>query len=540
MWITDREARQRVVVAARGWRQSVRLLELVIVVVLAGCAGAMDDVANRMGPQGKYYDAAKEAAAAGRNYDAAVQAMEALRIKVDYIDAKILLRQVAPKAYEERLTVVRQTEQTNVAQALEQYKELKRFTDAVGQQGVPVATVDYDGKFRELEGRISQVKTAEASKMFAEAEAFFQSGQCSQAIPAYRRVLELTPGEGVAKERIAECLYRGAVADLQGKRYRKAAEGFKEAAVERPGYKDSQVRAGRIYAALGAYFLKAGHSRNALVELEAANRLAPDTPRLKMDLEAAQREAVKRLAVAGMVNKSGQRIEGIALEDFITDELQAELQRKKSPYVELYDRSQLEAVLKEQKLNLSELVDKATAQQLGKLKGVGYVILGKLTQVSQKRAGPSKTVRAGNYQTQEYRTESYVDNRGRRQTRNVPAGTRQHNFSWEEVNWASEVAFVGSVNVLKVETAKIVTASNFSKKENIGGHWAENLSDPNAKGALSSEVRKLFDAPKGSESLDTITKRVATALVAELAGSILSELDQTPAVADPAQLAGTF
>ena len=33
---------------------------------------------------------------------------------------------------------------------------------------------------------------------------------------------------------------------------------------------------------------------------------------------------------------------------------------------------------------------------------------------------------------------------------------------------------------------------------------------------------------------------VATALVVELAGSVLRELDQTPAVADPAQLAGTF
>ena len=55
--------------------------------------------------------------------------------------------------------------------------------------------------------------------------------------------------------------------------------------------------------------------------------------------------------------------------------------------IRLIERKQLEAILGEQKLGASGLVDEATAVSMGKLKGVKYMITGKVTRFAYKKSG---------------------------------------------------------------------------------------------------------------------------------------------------------
>ncbi len=511
-------------------------MAVILGLVAAGCVGAsLDDVANLFGKQRKFYDAAKEANADGRYYDAAMNLIEALKIKPDYADAKILLREVTPRAYQQRLAAVKEIEKTNPGQALEQYQGLKQFTNELAEFGVSIPAIDFNPKFEELELRIKNVKAADAEKAYADAGELFRKNQYDGAINGYRKALEFIPDYRDSKERIAECYYRLAMADLSRRQYRMAVEGFKKAEAERPAYKDSRLKAAKIYMALGSYFLQQGYGRNAVVDFEEAKKLEPNLPNIAPRIEQGRRLAVKRVAVVGVANRTGQKIEGMAVEDFIGDEIFDELQRRKSQFIEVYARTQLDAVVGELKFGLHDLVDKSSAAEVGKLKGVNYVVMGKITQVTERKAGPVVRRNQTSFRVPVYQPVTRNDRRGRPFTVQQHIGDRTEYVQYDEVSWSREIAFAGSISVLEVETGKILVSRNFNKRESAGGRWAENLSLPEARERLAPEIRQLFDAPRRAESADAMAKRVINALAQELVSATLENVDRTPNVPDPAR-----
>jgi tetratricopeptide (TPR) repeat protein len=511
---------------------------LLTVVLIAGCAGTLEDLGNLMGKQRKYYDAAKEASAGGRYYEAAINAVEALKVKPDYADAKILLASVASRAYGEKLGAAQEMEKGSASQALDAYQSLKRFTDVVAEYGANVNTLDYESKFRELETRVRTVKAADAEKAYAEAETAFEARRYDDAIGAYRRAAGFAAGYKDATDKIAESYYRMGLALLDSKQYRAAAERFKKAASERASYKDSQARAARIHVALGNFFLRSGNPRKAVEEYQTASSLAPNLPEIGPGLERARREATRRLAVVGISNKTGRNIEGISVEDFIGDELFSVLQQRKSQFIELYTRTELDAVMKELKFNISDLADKQTAPELGKLKGASYVVVGKITQVSYKPIPLTRQRRSATYEVPIYQQYTEYDKRGRAQQRTRHAGNQTKHAEYDEYAWKTEVIFSGSISVFDVTTGKQVTHRNFSQEDARGGRWADNLNPADAKSSLSKDTQQLFANSRGVESADAMAKRVIRAMAIDLVGTILGALDHAPDAQDPPQLAG--
>jgi curli biogenesis system outer membrane secretion channel CsgG len=74
---------------------------------------------------------------------------------------------------------------------------------------------------------------------------------------------------------------------------------------------------------------------------------------------------------------------GSALQELMTTALLTEGTGK----IRLMERKQLEAILGEQKLGASGLVDEKTAVSMGKLVGVRYMITGKVTRFAYKKSG---------------------------------------------------------------------------------------------------------------------------------------------------------
>lgn len=71
--------------------------------------------------------------------------------------------------------------------------------------------------------------------------------------------------------------------------------------------------------------------------------------------------------------------------DIITDLFTQELAQSKT--IAVYEREQLEQIGKEQKLGMSGLLDASTAVEIGKIAGLQYIILGSVTELSQKASG---------------------------------------------------------------------------------------------------------------------------------------------------------
>lgn len=87
------------------------------------------------------------------------------------------------------------------------------------------------------------------------------------------------------------------------------------------------------------------------------------------------------VAISDFQNRTG-KIYLDTWEQQVPEFLKSELSR--SPDITLLERRDLKAILDEQTLTMSGLVDTATAQQVGKLLGAQYVITGTVTQVASR------------------------------------------------------------------------------------------------------------------------------------------------------------
>jgi len=87
------------------------------------------------------------------------------------------------------------------------------------------------------------------------------------------------------------------------------------------------------------------------------------------------------VAISDFQNRTG-KIYLDTWEQQVPEFLKSELSR--SPDITLLERRDLKAILDEQTLTMSGLVDTATAQQVGKLLGAQYVITGTITQVASR------------------------------------------------------------------------------------------------------------------------------------------------------------
>lgn len=92
-----------------------------------------------------------------------------------------------------------------------------------------------------------------------------------------------------------------------------------------------------------------------------------------------------RIAVLNFENQTGWG--GWQLGNQAADMLVTQLVKTKA--FSVYERAQLEELMKEQNLGASGRVTSSTAAQIGKLAGLEYVIIGAVTQFGQESAGAS-------------------------------------------------------------------------------------------------------------------------------------------------------
>ena len=98
-------------------------------------------------------------------------------------------------------------------------------------------------------------------------------------------------------------------------------------------------------------------------------------------------QAKPRVAVMNFANNSTWSWWGDKLGEAAADELVTQL--LKQGRFTVIERSQLEAVLAEQRLGATGAVNASTAAQIGKVLGVQFILTGSITQFSVERTGGS-------------------------------------------------------------------------------------------------------------------------------------------------------
>ena len=470
----------------------------------------------------------EQAVTRGDYYAAAIEYLNVLRTTPKYNKAIDGLSRISKSAYEQKLKMAEGfQEQGNLEEALAEYKALSTYITQLRQYNllnfVPV----------DIDKAISTVSSGAAEKHYVQAEALFKQRAYQNAIGEYRAALALVISYKDCKEKIAESFYSLA-ADLEKKNsYRAAAKNFENADAEVRSYKDATQKAAVLYYALGSYFLSQGQYRKAFEDLTQAKLLSPQYRDVNNKLETAREKSAVKIAFVRFDNPTGKDIAGMALGDFIFETIKSNVQSKASQFLRLLDREELLVLAREQRINEGLLSDESTVPM--KLEGVNYLIFGKLNQVRDVRPGLSETQAKDYYEY--YYEVPYVDNKGRQRTRQESSKAEMYFSLFKD---KLSLTLSGVIKVIEVKTGRLIINHQISEEAGDEIEYADKfraVHDLNANNiALPEPIKKLRRARRELKDDGVLAKEMIGSIARTMADKILSNLDVTPYVNDPAIL----
>jgi len=458
-------------------------------------------------------------------YGASQQYLYALRLEAAHQDAKKKLCQTAKQAYEQKLEMAAGYEKTaDYESALPHYTELQALIENLNRHTcLNFSPVNAKQKAAEM-------KTGASEKYYKEGEQYFSAGNYHNAITLYEKALKQNNPYKNCADKIAEAHYRLAVAAQSQKSWRQAADNYLKANGTISGYKDAAEKATAMYYSLGLSLLKKGACRNAYDDLNAAFKSNSGYKDVSVKMNEAEACAVSKIAFARFDNPTRRDVSGMALGEYIFDDIKSKLQGKASQFIRTIDRDDLAAIIGEQKLGMSGLTDDyATFKQL---KGVHYLIFGKLTQVKAEQ--PNEKV-------------EYMKTRGQqpysctKQGRKGPYESTCYNeitVNYTQHTAKLNVALAGSIKVVSVATGEQVVFQNISSKRSDSITYADITTDIANGTSLPDSLLGLTKARRELNDADGLIKDMISEIDNEMVKKILNKIDTATDASDPVELIG--
>ncbi len=260
--------------------------------------------------------------------------------------------------------------------------------------------------------------------------------------------------------------------------------------------------------------------KRAAKEFKTAQQFCPDYKDSASRYQTCRRAGIKRVAIIPFKDKSGKRnrygaVYG-AISEMITDQMISEVMSDPSAmeFLGLISRDQLEHIMREQQLEMSDLVDEQTAVRLGKLMGVHKILTGKITQII---AVPATTVKKTEKQEANVvvKTEKYTDSKGKKKTRYIRGDVEARVIFYTKTAGAS---IVGSYKIIDVETAKIEKSKSFTDDAKFKHQWATYTGDERALNSKAGRLVKRAEEPAPTD--EQLVNQAAKNLSGSLANSL--------------------
>ena len=261
--------------------------------------------------------------------------------------------------------------------------------------------------------------------------------------------------------------------------------------------------------------------RKAAQEFKAAMSIVPDYKDSELKYDQARKLAIKRIAIAPFTDKSNSYKRYGAISEIISDYIISKVMRLGylDEYTEIIARSQMDAVLAEQQLNASGLVDEASTVNLGQLLGAHEVLSGSILQVNVSSVRVSTVDKTAKAKVVVGK-ESYVDDDGKTQERDVLG---EVSCEYRMFTKSTSATISGSFSVVDVETGKILMHESVESKTPWSDSWYRKLRGDER--ALSRATQSMMDKsepfpPENGELILTSLYKMGDIVVAKL-GSFL-------------------
>lgn len=500
-----------------------RVVCLSLMIALCGLSITAGKAAQRASTLAKSGD---KAVAKGNYYTAALSYLDSLAKKPKSVKTKDKLAEVAQRAYEQKLGLAEQYRTGgNLEGAMGEFRELEAFVNKV-KAYIPLsfATIDF-------RATLSNVSEGAAELRYQSAEGFFNSRNHQRAIDEYRAALGLKTPYKDCLDKIAESYHRMGTESESGSAFRRAAECYLKACEARPDYKDARGKAVAIYYALGAYFLDAGYYRKAHEDFSQAQAIDPGYSDVASKVAFAKDLATVRIAFVRFDNITGMNFAGMALADMIMDGIKSRVQTAGSQFISTIDRDELSSLAREQRISEGQF-DENMSSPL-KIKGVDYLVFGKLNQVRDVR--PGRSVERGTA-TYEYSVEvPYTNSKGEQKTRTE---YKDAPMAFDIVRDGFTLLLGGSVKAIAVKSGAVILNEPVSQEAGDKIVFATNvrMRHPLDSVTLSQDVATLLEARQQLADVGTIANQMITAIAEAASSALLVALDRPAGAPDPATL----
>ncbi len=365
----------------------------------AGCTGSRS-----------YSNKAKKLQQAGLNEEAAAFYLQALQRNPKNVDAKIGLKTTGQIQIEKSLTsFYKAYSVTNYKEAVYKYQEALNFAKQYGNFVKIEIPPYYNDYYQEMLVVYLAVRYETAGDLLYE-EKF------KEAKMIYSEILRLNPEYKDVKElnlqSTIEPLYRQGVASFKTEQYRKCYGIMSKVLAKKSNYKDAIDYKERA--------LEEGQVTVAVLEFQSA---VPSKQRIVQSIQSA--------VVSGIIKTN-------------------------DPFIKVLDRSNMNDLIQEQKINVKDAAYGNSAIKAGELMGANMLIQGKLINYSYSGGKISRQLKQG--------FESYKVKKTNPETKKTYYQTYYKRVNYWEFEGASAVFAEVQYQLISAETGEVVKADVLRQK----------------------------------------------------------------------------
>lgn len=239
--------------------------------------------------------------------------------------------------------------------------------------------------------------------------------------------------------------------------------------------------------------------KRAAKEFKTAQTYIADYKDTAIRYDQSRKAGIKRIAIIPFEDKTGTNGKYGALHEILIDKIVGAIMSDASSteFLEIITRDQINAVLAEQKLSTSGIIDERTATQVGSLLGAHEIMTGSILQIIPI---PPRVQQMAHKETANVVVgkENYVDDKGKKQTRDVWGDV---SCDYTKYTKEANAKITGSYSIVEVSTGKIKRKDSFTAENPWQGVWGKvGYGDQRA---LSSKTKALVSTPEPFEPTET-------------------------------------
>jgi len=254
--------------------------------------------------------------------------------------------------------------------------------------------------------------------------------------------------------------------------------------------------------------------KKAALEFKAALSLIPGYKDAELRYDQARKLAVKRLAIQPFEDKSSTHNHYGAISDLLTDQVLSQIMTATAgnEFLEIIARNQMDAVLAEQQLGASGMINEASTVRLGQLLGAHEILTGRILQINEAQ---ERTVSINQEASAKVviKKEKYTDEQGNEQEREVWG---EVTCTYRKFTKTAGVSVSGSFSIIDVETGKIMLQESLESRFPWSESWCRKIAGDDR--ALNQNLKNLINKaepfpPNNSEMVATALRDLGNNIV---------------------------